>query len=310
MVPVSVTGNGLVFGVGEWNECRDGRLVAFAANDGAMLWEYGASGPHPRHIAALDEANATVYHGSNPFLAYNYISRTERWNGSGYYIGAKGIAIDDLGNVYTGWHSGVGGSSRLSSYTPSGVGRWVQEYSNPEGPSLLAFVSPATLFVEHEGKLQAWDSSNGLVVWEAEALDNVISDPNGNLFCNSTVASELVSLTAGGNERWRTAISNAPSISLDFIDSDGRLYAHGTNLLFALSASNGAVLWQFKTDAPIGSPAVLGVGGRIVVSDVDGGYYVLDTTNNYAPSSWPVARYGNRRHTGKANDVLSMPTSP
>jgi YD repeat-containing protein len=307
-VPVSVSSGGIVFGVGDWNQCGNGRLVTFTLSDGFVLLEYGGQGPHPRHVAALDENSNTLYHGVAPFLAYNYVSHSESWSAFiGYDIGGKGIAIDAAHNIFVGSYNGGG---NLVSLTPGGALRWSMPFLNNDGPIILGVVGTNTLLVDNNGIFEARDAGTGAVSWQVAGLDNPVADISGNLYCNTISSSEIVSYDLAGNERWRTALQDAAKVCVDFIDVNEIVYAHATNRLFAFSAPSGQLLWTFFADAAIGTPPVLGYGGRIVLSDTLGNYYLLNSATTYAPSSWPVARYANRRHTAKANDVLAQPGLP
>ncbi|MBF0148341.1 MAG: hypothetical protein HQL84_18675 [Magnetococcales bacterium] len=115
----SVGSNGMIYGMGDWNECGNGRLVAFNGNDGSIVWDHGDcpgggnSSPHPRQVPALDEAFNSVYFGSSQFCSVDMTTKVNNWSKSGgYYIGGMGIGIDTVGNIYYGSYNGVGSSSQ------------------------------------------------------------------------------------------------------------------------------------------------------------------------------------------------------
>lgn len=68
--------------------------------------------------------------------------------------------------------------------------------------------------------------------------------------------------------------------------------------------------WLFTAEADLNVAAVLVSGGRIFLSDSNKNIYLLDTFLDYAASAWPIAQYGNRRHTHKAGNILPLPLLP
>ncbi|MCP4693740.1 MAG: tandem-95 repeat protein, partial [Desulfobacterales bacterium] len=85
-----------------------------------------------------------------------------------------------------------------------------------------------------------------------------------------------------------------------------RVYARAGERLYALNTPDGSIAWVFDADADLNVGAILVPGGRILLADDAGALYLLDASLDYAASAWPVAEYGNRRHTGKTGDVLPL----
>ena len=118
---------------------------------------------------------------------------------------------------------------------------------------------------------------------------------------------KLFSFTSNGTERWRSPIQGATSVNIQFIDKQGRVYLTDNNRkLHSIDTSTGSITWSFQSDSNL-LWAILAPGGKIFMQDDQSTFYWLDTTLDYAQSSWPVAMYGNRRHTMKAWDNLPLP---
>ena len=128
---VSVGANGLIYAVGDWNSCRNGRLVAFHNYDGSIVWDHGDcpgvgnTSPHPRQTPALNEALNSLHFGSSCLCSVDMCTGDNNWSASGgRYIGEGGIAIDSLNNVYYGTNNGAGGTNLVRSYSSGGSFRW------------------------------------------------------------------------------------------------------------------------------------------------------------------------------------------
>ena len=129
---VSVGANGLVYAVGDNNECGNGPLDAFRPN-GSIVWGYANGSPFPRQTPALDDQSSTVFFGSSTIEALDYNTHSSKWTSAdGLYIGARGIGIDANGNLYVGTHSGEGGNTRILSFSPTGAVRWQRTFPSPD----------------------------------------------------------------------------------------------------------------------------------------------------------------------------------
>jgi len=313
-VGVSVGSNGLVYAVGDWTVCGDGRLVALNSS-GTILWQYVNASDFPRQTPALDDSRARVCFGSSEITAIDYNNHALQWASTeGYYIGGRGIALDAGGNLFVGTYSGAYGNTMVLSFTPSGTLRWARTLGGPQLATVVAVPNPATLLLydDQNERLLAWNSATGTDAWQAANLRWAVTDTATNLYASAVTNNDVVSLTASGQQRWRrtlTGITNG-SVVMDFIDSTGLLYVQGDRTLFALRIADGSTAWQFSADNPLAVPAALNLRGRIFLSDSAGTGYLLDTVLDYAASTWPVARFGNRRHTQKSGDLLPLPLQP
>jgi hypothetical protein len=313
-VVVSIASNGIVFAVGDWNECANGRMVAFAPDNGSELWQATGGGDHPRHVVAVDDALGMAYHGAQPLLLIDYLSPTVLGgvvvNNGGFYIGARGIALDRSGNIYTGVHSGAGGSTAIFSVNVAGDERWIIPVNGEDAPQVAAISDAGFLLLSDAHHLLAWSTSDGSEIWTASHCGNPVIAPDGAIYCNATTNGEIIALTSDGGERWRVQVPGFKNLALDFIDGNGTLYGHGANRLVALNSADGSVCWSFEAQTNIAAQVVVANGGRLFLADLSGNYYILQTEFRHAASSWPVALYGNRRHTMKAADNLPVPGLP
>jgi outer membrane protein assembly factor BamB len=162
--------------------------------------------------------------------------------------------------------------------------------------------------------LFAWNSATGTDKWQAWSLEDPVTDEAGNIiayshygqYISNTFYGETVSLTPNGVPRWTNLVGNYKP-AVDFVDSAKRVFVHADRTLFALSTETGEVLWSFTADAKIVTPATLASGGNIYFVDQLNNAYLLEANLDYARSTWPIAIYGNRRHTGKSAVFLVQP---
>ncbi len=309
---MSMGANGLLYAVGDWNNCGNGRLVALNASNGSTAWDHGDcpgggnTSPHPRQVPALDEALNSVYFGSSMLCSVDMNSGVNNWAASGgFYIGEKGLAVDSAQNIYYGSsNGGAGADGKISSYTSAGAFRWERALPGRAESGIVGMTLGDALLLRSQypsgasTRLLAWDT-NGNDLWFADNLDRAVTDTAGNIYASSVTGADIVALDFNGIERWRRILPGATSARLDFVDNAGRLYARGNNVLYALNSADGTIVWTFTADASLGVGAVLDQFGHILLADSASNLYLLDTALEYSVSPWPVAQYGNQRHTGK-----------
>jgi len=312
---ISIGENGSIFVVGDWNSCGDGKLVAIDSEEGTIKWCHGTRNlgysPHPRQPPAIDDTLSSVYFGSSYLFSVNTNTGTDYWRKSGgYYIGEKGIAIDSLGNVYYGSHNGSGRDSLIRSFSSSGSLRFSMVFTNT-GVGIGAILFNNILILKDStNNITIAKNSSGHDIWSFnEVLANFVDDKEGNIYAN-TIGNEVVSLHQDGTIRWRVSFTDVSSTKVDFIDKHGILYIRGDNRLLALKSLDGSLLWSFAAKAAINTRVSLVSGGDLFIADISGNTYLLDVNTDYAESAWPVAVYGNRRHTGKSADVVPLPSPP
>ena len=318
---VSVGNNGLVYAVGDWNECRNGLLFAFDSTDGSVAWgpTSCSSAPHPRQVPALDEASSRLLMGTDRFCSFDMGTGTTDWSveTTSSYIGNNGLAIDSNGNVaystylggsesYPVWFGGLDASSGALLWSggfPTG-GQQAPRVDAATGDGLVLLTD------RHADLLRALDvDAEGDEVFALPGLSRPVVDAAGNLYAGDEETGHVVSTTASGTQRWRKPLPGAGGALVDFLDDEGHLYVRQGASLFALDAATGAVVWRFDAGANLHVASRLTAEGKLFVQDEENTAYLLDTALAYAPSPWPIARFGNRRHTRKVNDVQPMPCS-
>lgn len=306
---IALTASGIAFVVGERKDCGIGRLIAISASNGHFLWQLANAAPRPQSIPGINDAVTSVYYGAHPCCAVEYSRAIARWKmDAGTDVEDGGIAIDSQGNVFLASHvESDTPETVVASISDSGVLNWTRSVSGVDGLDIVAIPTRSILLLQTRSALLAWDSTTGADLWSAAALQHPVTDPRGNLYCNTSEQPQLVSLSTNGVERWRVTLDTTSPLTLDFIDEYDVLYARAGKTIFAVSAQNGTLLWTYSASTLLVGNAVLGYGGRLVLSDADGTYVILNTTVNYALSSWPIATYGNRRHTSKESDTMAMP---
>jgi len=311
----SMSLDGTLYQVADWNECGDGYLTARDSSNGQILWYRGTSGvgysPHPRQMApSIDEDAGAVYFGSSHLFSVDMLTGQVLWNRSGgHYIGGQGMAIDSGGGVAYGTVSSPGG--RIRSYTSTGVFRWSRNFSlqNWDRARIEAVIDGDVMLIYHQDadSLLAVPAGTGSNLWTAPHLRLPVVDEAGHIYAASTVTSEIVALNADGSERWRANIGSDEAPQLDFVDRSGRVYARAGHALYAIETVDGSVAWTWVGAAPLSVGLNLVPGGRLFVVDGAGTFTVLDTALDYSHSAWPMARFGNRRHTGRVHDVHGLP---
>ncbi|MCI0527090.1 MAG: PQQ-binding-like beta-propeller repeat protein, partial [Nitrospira sp.] len=259
---VSVGANGLVYALGDWNDCRDGRLVALNTGNGAIAWNHGGcvqvfadDSPHPRQTPALNEALQSVYFGS-PFLcSVDMNSGVNNWVVSGGgYIGEGGIAVDSQDNIYYGTNSGGESTNFLRSFSSAGAFRWEQAVGT-RGSKIMGITSNDTILIHKTAggveSLVALDNTGTTQEWEVSNVTRPVIDGSGNIYVSSATGADVSSLDPSGAERWRVTLPSETVARIDFIDNQGHVYVRGTTTLYALNGSDGSVAWSFIADADL-----------------------------------------------------------
>ncbi|MCP4690533.1 MAG: tandem-95 repeat protein, partial [Desulfobacterales bacterium] len=268
----TVGANHVIYGVGDWNACRDGRLVGFNHADGAIVWDHGTSGagysPHPRQAPAIDDALGAVYFGTNSLFSVDMNSGSDNWvKSGGYYIGARGMAIDSESNIYYGTHNGSPSSVKIRSFTSDGALRWEQTFP-PASIHIKAMLpGDVLMLVNYNEKWMKAHDKDGNVLWSVDNLTKPAVDEAGNIYASNIAGPDVVSLGADGAERWRRSLPGAERVHLDFIDASGRVYARAGERLYALNTPDGSIAWVFDADADLNVGAILVPGGRILLAD-------------------------------------------
>ena len=310
---VSVAEDGTVLATGDWNECRNGRLLAYEPVLGSILWQTGGctSSPHPRQVPLIDDGNDSAIYGTRYLCSIDIATGSLNWvsGNTGQYIGGYGIVADNDGNISYGTIGSF--LSEITSMTSAAAVRWRDSYSytNADHQAVVAVTGNDDLLVQRlspTSVLQLRNGSMGAVVWQAANLQYPVIGANGDLFAGTEVGNEVVALDLSGNELWRVTVGTASSTFVDFATAENNLYVRGGNNVSLLEGATGTILWTFTADANVSIPVALNDEGHPFFIDDIGQAYVLDTCSEYQTMSpWPVARHGNERHTGTAGAATS-----
>lgn len=172
---------------------------------------------------------------------------------------------------------------------------WFYQHSIPTlqvRDSAMPVFAGGFIFAGFEGgKLVALSTENGLPVWQgqvaipkgANELDRLTSVATplveGEVLCAAAFQGQVAcfNMMQGGLQLWAKKIGSAKALANDhqalFVSED-------SGVLYALNKHTGATLWKNEalvTRNP--SAAAVGAGSVLVVGDLDGFVYVLDTAS-------------------------------
>lgn len=172
---------------------------------------------------------------------------------------------------------------------------WFYQHSIPTlqvRDSAMPVFAGGFIFAGFEGgKLVALSTENGLPVWQgqvaipkgANELDRLtlVATPlvEGEVLCAAAFQGQVAcfNMMQGGLQLWAKKIGSAKALASDhqalFVSED-------SGVLYALNKHTGATLWKNEalvTRNP--SAAAVGAGSVLVVGDLDGFVYVLDTAS-------------------------------
>jgi outer membrane protein assembly factor BamB len=256
--------NGVVY-VGS----NDGNVYALKASTGALLWSYTTFSP----VVAV--SNGEVYVGSQPqngpwpFYALNASTGAVRWsfgtsvavfnpptivNGVVYIGGLSrdyALNANDGSQVWTDMH---GYSLASSMAFADGVVYFGTDNSGPTVVSSPAVANGVVYAATYMGSLNASDGSPRCFV-----------GPNGMAALDAITCAVLWNYSAGG-----TVTSSSPAIAngVVYFGSDG-------GNVYALNASNGALLWTYANSGAVqSSPAV--ANGVVYIGSDDNNLYALN----------------------------------
>ena len=222
----------------------------------------------------------------------------------GHLIGERGIAINSVGNIFHATHDGAGENGLIRAFSPDGTTLWIKEFTNVR-PGILGVTAHDELLAQVGADLVAWNI-NGDQVWREPGVGRPVIDASGNIYVSGLTTPKIVSFTSEFGLRWELPLAEAASVSVDFSGDDGRVYVRADNRLLAVNGSGG-IVWTFEAGASLCIGAALDAHGHVFLQDEENTAYLLDTCVDYAAAAWPKAVHGNRRHTHKAQDVLSRP---
>ena len=254
---------------------NDGNVYALKASTGALLWSF-PTGEVMAVSPALAVSNGEVYVGSNsgggpsPFYALQASTGAVLWS-YGTVVGVSSPPTIVNGVVYIGGFDWV---YALNASDGNQVWRGETDYNTA---SSMAFAEGAVYYFRNGGSAEFSSPAvaNGVVYFATGVVSDDASD--GSLLCilgpygmaamNAVTCDVLWNYTAGGSVTYSSpAIVNG----VVYFGSDG-------GNVYALNASNGALLWSYANSGAVqSSPAV--ANGVVYIGSDDNNLYALNAS--------------------------------
>lgn len=180
------------------------------------------------------------------------------------------------------------------------------------------------------GGVQAWEASNGEMLWETTGAQSDFETPEaGPAIFGDTVYvwkdARLRALEARtGVERWSYPVGDAASCGNVPVRvhpaSDGYVYVAAGTRVLAIDIANGLVRWHFESPAvflspPVFAPGPAVTGGGVYLADYLGTVYALDATTGKdrwriatesRQSTEPVLVAGGNIHVGSGSALYTL----
>jgi outer membrane protein assembly factor BamB len=266
----------------------DGFLYAVEAASGTLSWraDLGAADMPERgalgsawdyQLSSPVVAEGAVYVGSgaNAVYAFDAVSGEQLWR----YPTASRVRSSPAvaeGVVYIG--DGV--STLHAIEAASGARLWTAEGCSISTPLVVdgAVYCGSRGFVE----VRAWDAATGELLWQFSVGHSwVDSSPrivDGTLYIGSSDAASLFALDpVTGARKWRAQLTgyawSSPAVSQG-VAYIGTFMPGIPGKLYAVGASDGAILWSLPIDEGVVSSPVV-VGGVIYFGGIDGKLYAV-----------------------------------
>ncbi len=237
--------------------CNQTYLCALSATTGQLLWNYNTN---EQFTAMPAIANNLVYIDT----AGGHIDALNATSGTLVWSYTTGFTITDAplianGLVYVGASNGV-------LYTLNGItGQAIWKHTFQSIFSTPS-IDGGLLYVSAGGSLYALKSQTGQIAWYVSAKGGTPVIANGMIYLNDTADGKLLALNEQtGALVWSGGTSSNPAVA------NGVVYVTSTSCtLEALSATTGAVLWQYYSfydyytcivGTPVVANGVIFVGG-------------------------------------------------
>jgi outer membrane protein assembly factor BamB len=273
----------------------DGNLYALSADTGKYLWSFRTQGAI---LSPPTVVNEVVYFGSADGKVYAINARTGEpvWRGgfrTNDAVNGAVAATDDM--VYF-----ISADQTLyAAAAPSGLLLWRARL-----PGTLYALSPVVadrnVYVATSNVLQVLQARSGRQLWVRTLPDDIVTEPvagNGTVYV-LTRDGRVYAFDYTGKLLWSTKepVFNNPVLAPPTLAGNVLLIGTARGGIFAVDATNGAVLWKYllqtssstperPTFTDITAPPVVAYGTLYVVSD-DGS---LTAFRADAPDSIPPA---------------------
>ncbi|MFH1407963.1 MAG: PQQ-binding-like beta-propeller repeat protein, partial [Patescibacteria group bacterium] len=125
------------------------------------------------------------------------------------------------------------------------------------------------------------------VLIEGTTQGNIVVDKSGNIYFElknvlPKTGNTIYSYTKDGKQRWGYEYEGYDSFPNIIIDANGILYAVSGEKVFALSSSDGFLLWEYVLDSYSTVTPVLDNFGNLLVVDFRGNLYSFKGNGEYA----------------------------
>lgn len=221
--------------------CDQLYICAISATTGQWLWLYNIN---EQVIDTPAVANNQVYI-STPGGWVDAINAT---SGKLVWRYATGFAINNTPLTANGLvYVGVSNGALYVFNGTTGQVVWKRTF-----PSIFSTpsIDGSLLYVSAGGNLYALKSQTGQIVWQVSVKGGTPVIANGMIYLSDTANNSLLALSEqAGVVRWSERYPNIPPSPSDPSVANGVIYVIGDCMLDALSATTGAVLWQFDGSA-------------------------------------------------------------
>jgi outer membrane protein assembly factor BamB len=279
--------NGIVY-VGILWDGHNGYVDALNATNGATVWRFATNSGIESSPAVV---NGVVYIGS----FYGYVYALNATDGTliwSYLTGGSTFSSPAVvgGVVYIGSIDGKVYALNASTGTLS----WFFHAGDPIYSS-PAVANNVIYIASDNGTVFALNASNGLEIWQVSigkgdhaddspAVANgvvYVGSRNGYYAFNATNGSQIWFFTSPYSPRQFTGyVYSSPAVAGNVV-----YFGSFDSYVFALDATNGSMVWSYRTGGFLfSSPAV--VNGVLYIGSYDGNVYALGTIS--APSSTPA----------------------
>ncbi len=281
--------NGVVY-VGILWDGHNGYVVALNASTGSVIWRFATNSGIESSPATV---NGVVYIGS----FYGYIYALNATNGALMWSYLTGNSTFSSPAIVNGvLYQGAGDGNVYALNANNGALIWsfqtgAQVYASPAVVNNIVYVN------SDNGTVYALRANNGTEIWQATigVGDHADDSPavaggivyvgtrNGYYAFNATNGSQIWFFTSPYSPRDFTGyVYSSPAVA-------GNVVYFGSldGYVFALNASDGSIIWSYRTGGFLfSSPAI--ANGVVFIGSYDGNVYALGGTSSApTPTSTP-----------------------
>jgi hypothetical protein len=294
---------------------HDGRLHAYAAEDGSGRWSFDPGGDSLSRTPAV--ANGTVLIGGTRLYALNAEDGTRQWTVGGQdTVGTPTVAD---GTVYA-----VVGDRLTAVDLQEGTEQWSQQLT-ARSVGYLPAVTAGTVVVENGTGLAAFDTADGTPAWRRSLgrIESSLSVADGNLFTvtQQDMTKKISCLRIGdGSIRWQRAFTILDIWEVSPLATTGEsvyLAANGIETpddwpsgLHALDAATGERRWVNEAVAMASNevpPSIAVVSDVVLVGNAIGRLWAVDTESGDV--QWDIERQ-SRMNPVPAGESLYVQAVP